>query len=293
METDVRAQADTQGAGNERVQAVELPEHLVGEVDAETYSKLPAEAREALSTIGKSLKGNYTRKYQEIAELKKLKDDLDADPKRAEFLKRSLADYAAGKHLDAKESKADKSRLDALLDEVEPSQRKAVKEFIDGLDERYQSKLSKQEQELSEIKQSLQGLHSSSQLTRRESLEGQLKSLPKGFKELALKHEEEILRIGTQPSGSRLSMAKLVQIVADPDDYRAAILASPEQAKEDVTRVKQTATKPPTGTVKEMETLVGKEDVIKSRDRKYGDRINLGNVVSKILGDVKRGMSKA
>src|SRR3990167_5333643 len=277
-------------AGTEGGQAVTLPEHLVGELSETLYAKLPAEVRTELSESIKGLKGNVTRKLQDVAELRRVKEALEADPDKAKFLSRAMAEYdaqRAGVKLDKRESSEVKSRLEGLLDEIEPAQRKAVKEFIDGLDERYEGQLKSQDKELKELKELVNGLSSSNKLSRAESLERELLKLPGAFKTLALKHKEDLLRLGLQPSGSRLSMQKLLQLVSEDDEYRKAVLAHPEQAKSEADRIRETATSRPSGAVSGVETLVTKEDILKSRDKRYGDQPNLGSIITKLLKDIK------
>ena len=290
--TESKADSSQDGAGKESGQAVSLPEHLVGELSETLYAKLPAEVRTELSENIKSLKGNVTRKLQDVAELRRVKEALEADPDKAKFLSRAMVEYdaqKAGLKPEKRESSEAKSRLETLLEDIEPAQRKAVKEFIDGLDERYTGQLTAQEKELKEVKALVNGLSSSNKLTRAETLERELLKLPGAYKTLAVKHQEEILRIGTQPSGSRLSVQKLLQIVSEDDEYRKAVLATPEQGKSEVDRARETATSRPSGAVSGVETLVGKEDVIKSRDKRFGDQLNLGGIVTKLLKDIKRG----
>ena len=62
-----------------------------------------------------------------------------------------------------------------------------------------------------------------------------------------------------------------------------------DQARADVEHTRRTATARPNGAVNATETLVSKEDVTKSRDKRFGDQINVGAVVSKILQGIKRG----
>ena len=122
---------------------------------------------------------------------------------------------------------------------------------------------------------------------RAESLERELLKLPGAFKTLALKHKEDLLRLGLQPSGSRLSVQKLLQIVSEDDEYRKAVLAHPDQAKSEADRIRETATSRPSGAVSGVETLVTKEDILKSRDKRYGDQPNLGSIITKLLKDIK------
>lgn len=280
-------------SGTESAAGVTLPEHLQGEVDEATYAKLPPEARSALAETVKSLKGNYTKKHQEVAELRRLKDQLESDPDKATFLKHAMAEYdaqKAGLTVEKRESSKAASRLDALLEETPPEQRKAVKEFVESLDERYQGKLTKQDQELKEIKALVGGLQSSSTHTRQEALESSIKALPGEVGKLARKHREEMVRFGTQPAMAKLSAHKLLQIVSDPDEYRAALLATP-QTQDEVTTATRTATSKPTGAIASLDAIVSKEDVIKSRNPKFGDQVNVGSVVSKVLKDLKRGLA--
>lgn len=288
--TESVTDSSVKDTGKEDGQAVTLPEHLVGEVDEATYAKLPAEARTALSDSVKSLKGNYTRKLQDVADLRRVKEALEADPDKAKFLQRAIAEYDARKawlKVDASELKEAKSRLEGLLDDIEPAQRKAVKEFIDGLDERYEGQLKAQGKELKEVKELVNSLSSSNTRSRAETLGQELVKLPGAFKTLALKYKEDILRMGV--ANSRLSVQKLLQLVSEDEEYRKAVLATPDKAQGDVERARETATARPSGAVSSIETLVGKEDIRKSRDKRFGDQINIGSVVTKLLKDIRRG----
>ena len=293
-----QARADQAGkdalSGTQPPQVVEVPEFLKGQVDETEFAKLPANQRTQLVDYGKRLYGDYTRKTQEVAELRRLQEDLVADPSKAEFLRKAVTEYEARKAglLPAKSEKTEavKTRLDALLEEATPDQREAVKALIEGLDERYKSDVEGAKKELGELKQTLASLQSDRTLTRKESLEQELTALPDAYKALGQRYRETILRLGVQPSGQRMAAEKLLQLVSTPEEYRQAVVASlPTEMRKQVERAKQTATVKPTGAVSTPEAF-GEADQTVSRDKRYGKRWALDRIVGKMIGDIRRGM---
>ena len=275
---------------------VELPEFLKGQISEEEFQALPEKARQTLTEQSKRLVGDYTKKSQEVAELRRVKDDLDADPDKAEHLRKAMAEYDAIKSgvIPAKatpsQTEAEKSRLEKMLSVATPEQKSAITELIDALDERYQGDRKAKEAEIGELKRQLKLVVSDTQLTRQEKLSQDLASLPVPVKALAEKYEAQILRLGAQSNMGKVSAEKLLQIVSTPEEYRQAILASaPEQAKKQVEKARQTATAKPSATVGVAETFT-EADKVKAPNRNYGNSWNLSKVVGKMVQEVRRSL---
>lgn len=275
-------------------QTVEVPQVLSGLFTPEEWGKLSVPNRARFEEKGKRLDGDYTRKSQEVAGLRRIQEELDADPELAQTLKRSMAEHQARKAgvpiAKSNASEAVKSRLDALLEEATPEQKQAFTSLVDALDERYKTDLSKKEQKLTELEATVKGLLSDTQVSRREVLEKELSSLPEGYKSLVEKHRESLLKMGTHPSGLRYPVKKLLQLIADPDAYEQAVLASiPDQNKKAVEKARQTATGKPVTTTAVAETPEAKR--LTSRDPRFKKgSVDVTSVLQDVFSTVKRGM---
>src|SRR3990167_1804096 len=287
----------SQPGGTPPAPTVEVPEYLSGVVSPDEFATMSEKDRERLSGLGKRLHGDYTRKSQEVAELRRIQEQLDEDPELAQALKRSMAEHQARKAgvPIAKSNAADsvKSRLDTLLDDATPEQKQAFTALIGALDERYQSDLSEKTKKLTELETTVKSLLSDTQSSRREVMEKELTALPEGYKSLVEKHRETLLKMGTHPSGLRYSVKKLLQLVADPDAYEQAVLASlPEQTKKSVEKARQTATGKPATAVSSPETSEARRLVSRDPRFKKGS-VDVPGVLQDIFGTIKRGMGAA
>lgn len=284
----------SQPGGTKPVPTVDVPEYLSGVVAPDEFATMSEKDRERIAGLGKRLHGDYTRKSQEVAELRRIQDQLNEDPELAQTLKKSMAEHAARKAgvLPAKSNAAEaaKSRLDALLDEATPEQQRAFTALIGALDERYQSDLSEKTKKLTELESTVKSLLSDTQVSRREVMEKELSALPEGYKPLVEKHREALLKMGTHPTGLRYSVKKLLQLVADPEAYEQAVLASlPEQTKKSVEKVRQTATGKPATVVASPETPEAKRLVSRDPRFKKGP-VDVHSVLGDVFATVKRGM---
>ena len=290
----VEGEGDQAKAGDDAVKTVELPESLKGWITPEDFNALPAKAQGALVEKAKSVDGNYTRKMQEVASLRRIQEDLEADPEKGEFLKKAMAEFEAQKAgvlPKPKAADAARSRLDAMLEGATAEQRESLRGLVDALDERYQTGSKEKDAKIVELERQVKAMLSDTTMTRREVLERELGTLPAGYKELGERYREQILRMGTTTGGRSFSVERLVQILSTPDEYRHALAkALPEQTKKEAERVRQGATTKPTGAVGDVAALVDDTMKTKSRAKGYGDTWDMRRVIGAMLPDIKRSM---
>ena len=293
--TAVQPDPGSKPGGTQPVQTVEVPEVLSGVYTPEEWSKLSEVDRTRFEEKGKRLDGSYTQKFQRIAELSRIQEDLDADPEKATHLKKAMTEYEARKAglLPKVGSEAVKNRLDTMLDGATAEQQQAIKSLVEALDERYKTDLSEKEKKLTELEQTVKSLLSDTQSSRREVLEKELAGLPEGYKSLAEKYRATILQAGTRTDGLHYTAKRLLQIVSSPDELESAIMASaPEQARKLAEKTRQTATAKPTSTVAVAETPEAKR--LASRDVRFKKGpIDIQSSLQDIFATVKRGMGAA
>lgn len=291
----VEGAGDQAKSGDDTAKAVELPESLKGWIAPEDFQSLPTKAQEALVEKAKSVDGSYTRKMQEVASLRRIQEDLEADPEKGEFLKKAMAEFEARKagilpKPSATETAA-KSRLDAMLDGATAEQRESLRGLVDALDERYQAGSKEKDAKILELERQVKGLLSDTTMTRREVLERDLSTLPTGLKDLGEKYREQVLRMGNTSGARNFTAERLVQILSTPEEYRQAIAkALPEQTKKEAERVRQGATTKPTGAVGDVAATVDDTMKVKSRSKGFGDTWDMKRVLSSMLPDIKRNM---
>ena len=282
-------QVDDQGSHQEVTQpeqTPEVPDYLRGKVGSEQYAKWSDEQR----SWAKDLYRDRQREWQETAELRRIKEDLDTNPEKLEHVQRAMTEWEARKAgllTPSKDTaKSAKTRLDALMDGAAGEGRQTLQALIDALDERYGGKPT--EEKLAKLEQALNTVLTSTHLSRRETLNRDVASLPAGLKELGEQYRESVFRLGV--SNPALSAEKLVQMLSTPDEYRAALLkAMPEQVKKEAARARQTATAKPTHVVGTAETAEAFRQPPRDARFKKGS-LNIAEMLRNVYDNtVKRG----
>ena len=277
---------------------VELPEFMQGQVDAAEFAKLPVEQQTKMVEWGKSVYGNAQQKTEDAARVRKemepmlkLQEDLQADPKLASHLKQSMADFKAGRTASPTGQPQLSAKLEGLVAtapaEEREEQRRNMHLLAEGIQE--QLGLGSIQDGMKRIEEQLQGITSASQVSRRDTLTMELSALPKSYQPLVEKHREATLRMGSAPSGRGFTAEKLLQIIAEPEEYKSVLRATPQTAPQQTQRLKAHSTTAPVQATTQ-ETLVQESDVVQPKSPHYGKQIKIGNIIQKLLPGIRQEM---
>ena len=264
---------------------VKLPEFLTGKMTQEEFVGLPETARTVLVERARMVQEDYRDKTTKLAEQRKVLEPLlaikglmDADPKLAAHLDKSLEDYKAGK-VTKQDLKDDWDTLRAESD----SEGLRV---LDAIEKRFGS--SGIATELKELKQMVSQLVTGNQTSRRSQLEVEIGKLPESFKTLATEHQDKLLRLGMTPTFAQDSARDLLMRVAPRAAYEEAFLKSKTaESQVETERVRELAGFPSVAGAPETPVLAD-GDVIKSADPRYGNKIRFSNLIERVLGEAKR-----
>lgn len=276
---------------------LERPEFLASKVTEEEWRTWPESAQKTMIERAKDLQADYTKKTTELAQQRKtlesqqqslkglwaIKEQLDADPKLAEHLDKSLADYKSGK-LSKQDLKDDWDSLKAEADQDGLRVLRAIEKKFgsDGV-----------AAELKELRSLVSTLVSGTQQSRRSQLEAEIRQLPPAYKSLAEEHQEKLLRLGMTPSFAQDSALDLLIRVAPRSAYEEAFLKVRSADQDAQTkRAQELGGFPSLAGAPETPTL-NPEDIIESRDPRHGKGVRFSNVISRVLGEVKRSLPVA
>lgn len=289
-----QAALDDQGqaaGGTQTPASVEVPEYLSGNVTAEQYAKWTPEQQ----TWAKELYGDYTRKNQEVAELRKVQEQLDANPDLADALSQVVKNPELAKAILKGElptkptatERAAKDELDDALEEATPKQRELIQSLIKRA---AKEAVSVSQAKITELEQTIKTLINDTAASRRQELEASVGALTGHIKALAEKHRPALFRVGGLQGYKEMSVRKLLQIVAGDEEYDLAVIAdAPEAAKKQMKKVLETSTAKPQATVGSVETAEPAR--MPSRDARFKKgALNVGDLIRNVHETVKKGM---
>ncbi len=269
---------------------VNVPEFLASKMSQQEFDALPESARSVLVERVRDVQEDYRQKTTALAADRKalqglhaIQEQLDADPKLATHLAQSIQDYKAGKRGSASDLKDD---WDALKGEADAEGLKVLQ----AIEKRFSH--SPVMEKLEALSHQLNQVVSGTQLSRQTILEQELASLPQEFKSLATEHRAAVLGLGKQPSFANKSARELLGLHAMHSGQReayedASFAERTRKSTEEVQRARELGGFPSLAGAPET-PAVGDQDWQESRDPRFGKSLKLGNVISRVFGEVKR-----
>jgi len=272
------------------VSGAKVPEFLADKVTQEDFAALPESARNILVEKAKSVQEDYRQKTTALASQRKsvegllsIQEQLEADPKLADHLSQSIKDYKAGKRGSAADLKDDWEQLKGEADAD------GLK-VLNAIERRFSH--SPVMEKLDALSQQLSQVVSGTQLSRQTTLDQELAALPQEFKTLATEHRTAVLNLGKQSSFANKSARELLGLhamhIGQREAYEDASFAErTRKSTEEVQRARELGGFPSIAGAPET-PVVGEQDWQESRDPRFGKSLKVGNVISRVFGEVKR-----
>lgn len=264
-----------------------VPEFLSSKMSQEEFAALPESAQRTLSERARDVQEDYRHKTTELATQRRqldgllsIQQQLDDDPKLADHLTKAIKTYKSGKSSDGQ-----------LKDEWEQLKEEADKDglkILDAIDRRFSH--SPVMEKLDALSQQLSQVVAGTQTSRRGQLEQELAGISPEFKSLSAEHRDAVIRLGLQPSMVQKSARDLLLYVAPREAYEDASFAErTRKSTQDVEQARQLGGFPSVAGAPETPATT-KDDWQDSRDPRFGPSLKVGNVISRVFGEVRRHM---
>lgn len=273
---------------------LKVPEFLSSKMSQEEFAALPESAQRTLSERARDVQEDYRQKTtalatqrQQLEGLLSIQQQLEADPKLADHLEQAIKSYKSGKRSDGQV----KDDWEQLKEESDAEGRKLMETF----DRRFSH--SPIMEKLEALSQQLSQVVAGTQTSRRGQLEQELASIAPEFKALSSEHRDAVIRLGLQPSMTQKSARDLLGIHASyagvRDSYEDAVFAErTRKSTEQVEQARQLGGFPSVAGAPETPATT-KDDWQESRDPRFGPSLKLGNVISRVFGEVRRHLPGA
>ena len=264
---------------------LKVPEFLAGKMSQEEFASLPESARTVLVERSRMVQEDYRKKTTDLAEqrktldpLLKIQEQLTADPKMAEHLDKALADYKAGR--------VSRQELQDEWEQLKEEADTGGLRVLKAIEKRFGD--SNVVQELKALRDLVGQLVVGNQTSRRSQLDVEMAKLPMAFKPLAEEHREKLIALGLKPSFAQDSVRDLLMRVAPREAYESAYFQHRNtESEQESNRIRELAGFPSVAGAPETPVVLP-EDIVKSRDPRYGDGVRLSNIISRVFGEAKR-----
>jgi len=264
---------------------VKVPEFLASKLSQQDFAPLPESARTILVDRARDVQEDYRQKTTALAQtrskldgLLSIQQQLESDPKLADHLAKSIKDYQAG-HKSGAEAADDWTALKAEAD------RDGLK-VLEAIEKRFSH--SPVMEKLEALSKQLSAVVNTTQTSRQAQMEQELAHLSPEFKTLATEHRDAILRLGAQPGMQQKSARDLVRILAPGDAYEDAVFAERTRKSTDTVEQAKTQGGFPSVAGAPETPMTTKDDWQESRDPRFGPSMKIGNVVSRVFGEVRK-----
>ena len=276
----------TAGGPSVTPSAGKVPEFIADKMTQQEFDALPESARTVLVEKAKSVQLDHQAKTtalaqqrQQLSGLFSIQEQLEADPKLADHLAQSIKDYKAGR----------RGNGQAVTDDWEQLKEEADKDglkVLQAIERRFSH--SPVLEKLEALSLQLSQVVSGTQTSRRGQLEQELAVISPEFKALATEHKDAVIRLGLQPSMVQKSARDLIRHLALGATYEDAVFAErTRKSTEEVERAKTQGGFPSIAGAPET-PVVTKDDFQESRDPRFGPQMKIGNVISRVFGEVRR-----
>ena len=285
---------DSQPAGSQQDKGTpERPVYL-STISQEKWASLPEDARQALSEHGKQLYGDYQRKSEELAGVRRLKEYFEADGGRLDAAKSAIDVYERKKlglepesEQSAKATQSEQDLIDELKANPDPEIRKQAARLDESISRRTKG-MDTVLKTLNELKATVNGLQSQQSNTRQSEVREQLAKLPPAYTPLLEKYRDDLLTKSAQYPN--LDLERLIQITASPDEYKEAIRAEAlADNRRQVDKAKESGnTNRPAGTTSTVPSGLQESDY---RVRKLGPitrkELDTRSLIGRVFGEIR------
>ena len=267
---------------------VKVPEFLASKLSQQEFEALPESARSILVERARDVQEDYRQKTTELATTRKrldgllsIQQQLEEDPKLADHLSQSIKDYQTGKRVTGSSATDDWEQLKADAD------RDGLK-ILEAIEKRFSH--SPVMTKLDELSKQLGLVVSGTQVSRRAQVEQELTQLPPELKAIATEHKEAVIRLGLSlPQKSARELLGLHALHTGlTAAYEDAVVA--DRTRQTTDRVEQAKTLGgfPSSAGAPETAVTTKDDWQESRDPRFGPQLKVGNLVSRVFGEVRR-----
>lgn len=270
-----------------------VPEFLASKLSQQDFDALPESARSILVERARDVQEDYRQKTTELATTRKSLDgllsiqkQLEADPKLADHLEKTIKDYQTGKRGNGEASQDDWEQLKSEAD------RDGLK-ILEAIEKRFSH--SPVMAKLDALGQQLSQVVSGTQTSRRAQVEQELISLSPEFKSLVNEHKDAVIRLGVSlPQKSARELLGLHALNSGlTSAFEDAVFAErTRKSTESVEQAKTLGGFPSNAGAPETPATT-KDDWQESRDPRFGPQLKIGNVVSRVFGEVRRHLPGA